>query len=326
MTSQSTIPSVQLGASGPTVGVQGLGAMAMATGYYGDTDEAESLATLHHALDRGVTLFDTADMYGEGRNEAFLSPFVRVNRDRLTIATKFGFSPNGDGSYAIDNRPAYIAAAVEASLQRLGLETIDLYYMHRRNRDTPLADSVGAMADLVRAGKVRFLGLSEVTGEELRAAHAIHPITAVQSEWSLFSRDVEPSVVPVAAELGIGFVPYAPLGRGMLTGAASGATLDKSDVRNAFPRFSDEHAAGNARLVERIGDVARARGATAAQVALAWVHSRGAAHGLTVVPIPGTRRPGRLDENLGALDVQLNAGELAALDGLSSQVQGIRLV
>jgi len=265
-------------------------------------------------------------MYGHGRNEEFIAPFVRAHRDRLTIATKFGFSPRGDGSYAIDNRPDYIARAVDASLQRLGIEKIDLYYMHRCNRDVPLADSIGAMADLVKAGKVLHLGLSEVTADELRAAHAIHPIAAIQSEWSLFSRDVEDQVVPAAAELGIGFVPYAPLGRGMLTGTVQNSALSKNDVRSDFPRFSADHTADNAQLVAVIESLARGRGVTAAQMALSRVHRRAEVHGLSVVPIPGTRKRTRLDENLDATALRLDADELAKLDALSSRVRGIRLV
>lgn len=326
MTSTQSIPSVQLGANGPRVGAQGLGAMAMATGYYGSTDEAESLATLRCALDRGVTLIDTADMYGDGRNEEFLAPFIRANRDGVVLATKFGFAPRADGAYAIDNRPDYIAEAADASLRRLGIDTIDIYYMHRRTRDVPLEESIGAMAELVRAGKVRFLGLSEVTADELRAAHAIHPIAAVQSEWSLFSRDVEEAVVPAAAKLGIGFVPYAPLGRGMLAGKVRADTFEKGDIRGVFPRFSEDHIAANARLVGVIGALARENGVTSAQIALAWVHSRAKAHGLTVVPIPGTRKRSRLDENLKALSLELDRDQLARLDDLGSQVRGMRLV
>ena len=326
MTGKITIPMATLGVDGPLVGAQGLGAMAMATGYYGATDEAESRATLDHALARGVTLFDTADMYGEGRNEEFLSPFVRANRRQVVLATKFGFFPDGRGGYVIRNEPDYIRSAADASLRRLGIDVIDVYYMHRRNRDVQLADAIGAMADLVAAGKVRHLGLSEVTGDELREAHAIHPIAAVQSEWSLFSRDVEESVVPAAAELGVALVPYAPLGRGMLTNTVDAGALSMGDVRNYMPRFAGEHADANARLVRHVADLAAMRGASPAQIALAWVHARAAIHGLTVIPIPGTRKRTRLDENLDAIDLQLSAAELLSLDPLGSAVQGVRLV
>ncbi|MBB3236839.1 aryl-alcohol dehydrogenase-like predicted oxidoreductase [Phyllobacterium endophyticum] len=328
MTSKTQIRAVKLGMNGPTVGAQGLGAMAMATDIYGATDESESMATLNHALDRGVTLIDTADMYGNGANETFLGPFVRANRDRVVLATKFGFFPHDDPAkgYFIDNRPEYIFQAAEASLRRLGIETIDIYYMHRRNRKVPLEDSVGAMADLVASGKVRYIGLSEVTGEELRLANSIHPIAALESEWSLFSRDVEESVVPAAAELNIAFVPYSPLGRGMLTGTVKATALEAGDVRNVFPRFAGEHIDANARLVSVISTLAQARGVTPAQIAMAWVHGRATVHGLTVVPIPGTRKRSRLDENLAAIDVHLTDDELKVLEPLGDAVQGIRPV
>ncbi|MGV6873197.1 aldo/keto reductase [Pseudochelatococcus sp. B33] len=328
MTSTPTkIPPVKLGANGPLVGAQGLGTMAMATGVYGDTDEKEAAATLEHALERGVTLFDTADMYGDGRGEEFVGAFVRRHRDEVVLATKFAFVLKEGTQYdfAISNRPEYIRSAVDASLRRLGVDVIDLYYMHRRDPEVPLADSVGAMADLVRAGKVKHLGMSEVTGEELREAHAIHPIAAIQSEWSLFSRDMEQTSVPVAAELGIAFVPYSPLGRGMLTGAIQSAKFDASDVRNFFPRFGEGALDANARLVAEIGKIATAHAATPAQIALAWVHARSEAHGLTVVPIPGTRKRNRLDDNLGALDVRLTAGDLDTLGRLADEVRGNRL-
>lgn len=325
---ESGIPSVSLGKNGPKVGAQGLGTMGMASGIYGATDKEEARATLESALDQGVTLFDTADMYGDGAGERFLGSFVRSHRDQVVLATKFGFVSTNDpqNPYLIDNRPEYIHQAVDASLRRLGIDYIDLYYMHRRNRDVPLADSVGAMADLVTAGKVRYLGLSEVTGDELREAHTIHPIATVQSEWSLFSRDVEQSSVPVAAQLGIAFVPYSPLGRGMLSGGVKLEKLEDGDVRRYFPRFAEDNADGNARLVQEIIRVAEARGATPAQIALSWVHSRAQAHGLTVVPIPGTRKRSRLEENLGALNIQLSASELEILERLAQSVQGIRLV
>ncbi|MFW0756314.1 aldo/keto reductase [Pseudomonas sp. H11T01] len=322
----SEIPSVQLGKDGLKVGVQGLGTMAMATGIYGATDEAEARATLERALDRGVTLFDTADIYGDGAGESFLGSFVREHRNQVVLATKFGFVKTNDerNPYRIDNSPEFIYKAVDASLRRLGIDHIDLYYMHRRNREVPLADAIGAMAELVKAGKVRYLGLSEVTGDELRQAHAIHQIAAVQSEWSLFSRDVEQSSVPVAAELDIAFVPFSPLGRGMLSGMVDAAKLDDGDVRRHFPRFADDHVQANAHLVQKIAHLATERGATPAQIALSWVHSRSQAHGLTVVPIPGTRKRNRLEENLGALDIQLTQTELAILERLAASVQGIR--
>ncbi|MDF5890241.1 aldo/keto reductase [Pseudomonas syringae pv. syringae] len=320
------VPSVLLGKDGLKVGVQGFGTMAMGTGIYGPTDETEARATLERALERGVTLFDTADIYGDGAGESFLGSFVREHRNQVVLATKFGFVKTNDEQtpYRIDNSPESIHKAVDASLLRLGIDHIDLYYMHRRNREIPLADSIGAMAELVTAGKVRYLGLSEVTGDELRQADAIHSIAAIQSEWSLFSRDVEQSSVPVAAELGIGFVSFSPLGRGMLSGVVDTTKLDEDDARRYYPRFADGHAQSNAQLVQKIAQLAEERGITPSQVALSWLYARSQVHGLTVVPIPGTRKRSRLEENLGALDVQLTQIELANLDRLAESVQGIR--
>ena len=235
MTDPTLIPATTLGADGgPAVGVQGLGCMGMSEFYtdqFSDTGEAESRATLERALELGVTLFDTADAYGYGRNEELVGPFIQAHRDQVLLATKFGLVRNADdpSDHRISNDPAYIRKAVDASLRRLGIEHIDLYYMHRRVREVPLEESVGAMAELVAAGKVRYLGLSEVSGDELREAHAVHPITAVQSEWSLFARDVERTAVPAAAELGVAFVPYSPLGRGFLTGSFSNASQLAAD-------------------------------------------------------------------------------------------------
>lgn len=317
-----SIPTVRLGSDGPAVGAQGLGCMGMSE-FYGDTDQDSARQTLEAALAAGVTLFDTADMYGRGENERFLAPFVRTHRDRVVIATKFGSVRAADGSMSVSNDPAHIRRAVEASLTRLSIEVIDLYSMHRRDPAVPLADSVGAMADLVHAGKVRHLGLSEVTGDELREAHGHHPISAVQAEWSLFTRDVERSLVPTAAELGVGVVAYSPLGRGFLTGALP-STLAAGDVRTRFPRFTGENAERNAALLHPITSIAADRGATPAQVALAWLHQRRAAHRLPVVPIPGTRHPHRLKENLAALELTLTAEELARLEPLAAHVAGDR--
>ncbi|SOB81245.1 aldo/keto reductase [Streptomyces sp. 1331.2] len=321
-----TLPTAPLGTDGPAVGVQGLGCMGMSE-FYGPTDQAEALATLDAALDAGVTLFDTADVYGFGANEELLGPFVRAHRERVFLATKFGIERRADdpAHRGVDNRPGYIRAAVDASLRRLGVDTIDLYYMHRRDPAVPLAESVGAMAELVAAGKVRHLGLSEVTGPELREAHAVHPIAAVQSEWSLFSRDVERQVVPAAAELGVAFVPYSPLGRGFLAGAfADAGQLAADDNRRSMPRFTGASAAANAALVEPVRKIAAEHGVSTAQVALAWVHQRAAVHGLTVVPIPGTRRRTRLAENIAAAGLILTAAELAALEPIAALVSGTR--
>ncbi|MER5637277.1 aldo/keto reductase [Kitasatospora sp. NPDC002227] len=321
-----TLPTTVLGTNGPTVGIQGLGCMGMSE-FYGPTDTAEALATLDAALEAGVTLFDTADIYGSGHNEELIGPFVRANRDKVVLATKFAIERKAeDPTYrGVRNDPAYIRTAVDASLRRLGVDVIDLYYMHRRNPEVPLADSVGAMAELVAAGKVRHLGLSEVTGAELREAYAVHPIAAVQSEWSIFSRDVEHTAVPAAAELGVAFVPYSPLGRGFLTGSfAAAETLSADDYRRYHPQFSGANAAGNAALVEPIGKLAEARGVTAAQIALAWVQQRAEVHGLTVVPIPGTRKRSRLAENTAAATLRLSEEELAVLEPIAGQVTGNR--
>ncbi|MFI5541509.1 aldo/keto reductase [Nocardia sp. NPDC051900] len=324
MTSTDSLPTTTLGTSGIEVGTQGLGCMGMSE-FYGPSDLTESRATLDRALELGVTLFDTADVYGSGHNEEFLSDFFGAERDRLVIATKFGIVRKADDPAfrGFDNSPAYIRAAVEGSLRRLRVDTIDLYYMHRKDPAVPIEDTVGTMAELVREGKVRALGLSEVTGAELRAAHAVHPIAAVQSEWSLFSRDVERTVVPAAAELGVTFVPYSPLGRGFLTGSFTG-TADRSDFRSTMPRFTGENAARNAELLDPLRAIAEARGITLAQVALAWVHAQAAVHGLAVVPIPGTRSRTRLADNVAAATISLTADELATLEPIASRVTGTR--
>ncbi|MGW2020125.1 aldo/keto reductase [Streptomyces sp. NPDC001927] len=324
----TTIDTVRLGGQdGPEIGVQGFGAMGISE-FYGDTDEAAARDTLDAALEAGVTLIDTADIYGSGANEEFLAPFLAGHRDEVVLATKFAIERRADDPHyrAVRNDRAYIRQAVEASLRRLGIETIDLYYMHRRDPEIPFAESVGAMAELVQEGKVRQLGLSEVTGAELREAYAVHPIAALQSEWSLFSRDVERSAVGAAAELGVTFVPYSPLGRGFLTGAFADASKDLSggDYRAHQPRFTGENAARNAALLAPVHKIAADHGATAAQVALAWVQQRAAVHGLTVVPIPGTRKRSRLLENAAATRITLTEAELAALEPIAGQVAGDR--
>ncbi|MEU1373071.1 aldo/keto reductase [Streptomyces triculaminicus] len=325
--SNETIARVTLGDGGPEAGVQGLGCMGMSFAY-GPTDETEARATLERALELGVTLFDTADMYGAGENEKFIAPFIRAHRDQVVLATKFAIdaNPENPADRVVRNDPPYIRKAVEASLRRLGVDEIDLYYMHRRNPDVPLEESVGAMAELVAQGKVKHLGLSEVTGSELRQAHAVHPIAAVQSEWSLFSRDIEDNVVPTVRELGVALVPYSPLGRGFLTGAFTdaGKELSGDDWRRTLPRMTGENAEANAALLEPVRAIAAARGVTLAQVALAWVQQRAQVHGLTVVPIPGTRKRSRLEENVGATRLELTADELAALEPVASKVAGPR--
>ena len=291
--------------------------------FYGETDDSAARATLAAALERGVTMFDTADMYGRGENERFLAPFVQAHRERIVIATKFGSVRGEDGSMSVNNDPGYIRRAIDRSLSRLGLEVIDLYYMHRHDPAVPLADSIGTMAELVTEGKVRHLGLSEVTGDELRQADAIHPIAAVQSEWSLFTRDIERTLVPAAAELGVGVVPYSPLGRGFLTGAMP-IRLPGNDIRSTLPRFTGQNARRNAELLTPVSEIAQARGASMAQIALAWLHRQAAVKNLTVVPIPGTRDPARLAQNLAALEITLTDDELVRLDPIAEQVAGDR--
>ncbi|MEV6592009.1 aldo/keto reductase [Streptomyces acidicola] len=321
------IMKVALGDGGPQVGVQGLGCMGMSFAY-GPSDAEESRATLERALELGVTLYDTADAYGAGENEKFLSPFFKAHRDEVVIATKFALSIPADDPTRriIRNDPPYIREAVEASLKRLDVEAIDLYYMHRLNQEVPIEESVGTMAELVREGKVKHLGLSEVTGSELRAAQAVHPIAAVQSEWSLFSRDIEAGVVPAASELGVALVPYSPLGRGFLTGSFSNAEKDLTDqdLRRFMPRFTGDNAAANAALLEPVRSVAESHGATPGQIALAWVQQQARVHGLPVVPIPGTRRPSRVEENAAATRIVLTDDELALLEPIAAKVAGER--
>ncbi|GGO52937.1 aldo/keto reductase [Streptomyces daqingensis] len=322
------IGTVRLGAQGPETGVQGLGCMGMSFAY-GPTDAGEARATLERALELGVTLYDTADLYGAGENEKFISPFVRAHRDEITLATKFAISldPSDPAKRSIRNDRPYIRQCVEASLRRLGVEEIDLYYMHRRDVEVPLEESVGAMAELVAEGKVRHLGLSEVTAGELREAQTVHPIAAVQSEWSLFSRDVENGVVDAARELGVAFVPYSPLGRGFLTGAFADAEKDLTgdDFRRQQPRFTGENATANAALLDPVRQVADAHGATLGQIALAWVHQQARLReGLTVVPIPGTRKRHRVEENAAATRIELSADDMALLEPIAGQVAGDR--
>ncbi|KAA0574753.1 aldo/keto reductase [Azospirillum sp. Sh1] len=288
----------------------GLGCMGMSE-FYGPTDDAQSLATLERALELGVTHYDTADMYGSGHNESLLARFLAGKRDRVTVATKFGIVRQ-PGEYArrVDTSPAYLAQACDASLKRLGVETIDLYYAHRVNPEIPVEETVGAMADLVKAGKVRALGLSEVSAATLRRAHAVHPIAAVQSEYSLWTRDVEAAVLPACRELGISLVAYAPLGRGMLTGAVNSPDqFAENDFRRIAPRFAGDNFDRNLALVEQVKALAAQKGCTAGQVALAWL----LAQGPEILPIPGTKRIKYLEENVGAAAVTLSDAEVKAL-------------
>lgn len=325
MTSEITfIPQVQLEQTGPLIGAQGLGCMGMSE-FYGETDEAESRATLERALELGVTMYDTADMYGVGANEEFLAPFIAAHRDQVIIATKFGYTrtPENPNDWSLDNRPEFIRTAVERSLKRLGVDVIDLYNMHRRDGVTPLEDSIGAMAALVAEGKVKSLGLSAVSAEELRAAQAIHPIAALQSEWSIFTRDIENDVVPTAASLGVTIIPYAPLGRGILTGQAFTRRLADADARQNFPRFSAENREANLRLVAKIDEIASAKGVTAAQLALAWLYAQSSALNVKTVPIPGTRKRTRLEENVAAVSIVLTVEEMNMLEPFAAAVQGV---
>ncbi len=313
-----------------TVSAIGFGAGALASGY-GDVDDAESLATLNRCLDLGVTFIDTADVYGGGSNERLIARLLADRRDEVTLATKFGMAGNypadrAAGRLVVRGDAAYVRQCIDESLARLQTDVVDLYYMHRRDLTVPIEETVGAMAELVRAGKVRHLGLSEVTADELRAAVAVHPIAAVQSEWSIWSRDVERQVVPTAAELGVGFVPYSPLGRGFLTGTIrSAADLSSpSDFRHTMPRFADGALEANLAVVDVVRSVAEEQLATPAQVALAWLRYRAEALGVASVPIPGTRRASRVEENLGSLSVTLTPAQLTALDAAGAAVAGNR--
>ncbi|MFG3245557.1 aldo/keto reductase [Streptomyces sp. NPDC048187] len=322
----SSMPTARLGDGGPEVGVQGLGCMGMSFAY-GPADADASRATLERALELGVTLYDTADVYGLGENERFLAPFLRAHRDDVVLATKFGLSLDhvDPTKRTIRGDAPYVRQCVEASLDRLGVDVIDLYYMHRRDVNVPIEETVGAMAELVREGKVKHLGLSEVTAGELRAAHAVHPIAAVQSEWSLFSRDIEAGVVPAAAELGVALVPYSPLGRGFLTGSVTGTDgLAADDFRRQQPRFTGDNAVANAALLAPVRALAEAHDATLGQIALAWVQQRAQVHGLPVIPIPGTRKPTRVEENTAATGIALTEDELSALEPIAEKVAGER--
>jgi len=303
-----------LGPNGPRVSAIGLGCMGMSE-FYGAHDDAESLEVLHHALDAGLNFFDTADMYGSGANEQLVGRAIRNRRDEVFLATKFGIvrDANNPQQRGISGRPEYVRGACDASLKRLGVEHIDLYYQHRVDREVPIEETVGAMADLVSAGKVRHLGLSEPSAQTIERAHKVHAITAVQSEYSLWTRDPEDGILQTCEKLGIGFVPYSPLGRGFLTGAIqSPDDFAEDDFRRGNPRFQGENFARNLALVNKVRELADAKGCTAGQLALAWV----LAQGEHIVPIPGTKRIKYLDENLGSVNVSLSGGDLAAIDAI----------
>lgn len=301
----------QLGREGPVVSAIGLGCMGMSA-FYGGRDETESVASLERAVELGITFFDTADVYGYGVNEELVGRVLASHRERVVIATKFANTWTADGQRGpVNGRPDYVRSACDASLKRLGVEVIDLYYQHRVDPNTPIEDTVGAMAELVRAGKVRYLGLSEAGPQTIRRAHAVHPITALQTEYSLWTRDPEDEILAVTRELGIGFVPYSPLGRGFLTGQIKSVDdLDADDWRRGNPRFQPANFGANLNLVTRIEQMAKRRGCTASQLALGWV----LAQGDDMVPIPGTKRRRYLEENVGAVDLTLSSAERAEID------------
>jgi aryl-alcohol dehydrogenase-like predicted oxidoreductase len=305
----------RLGKSSLVVSALGLGCMGMSE-FYGRADERESIATIHHAIDRGITLLDTADVYGMGRNEELVGRAIEKRRHQVIIATKFGIvrDPSNAGARGVSGRPDYVRQSCEASLRRLRISTIDLYYQHRVDTDVPIEETVGAMARLTEEGKVRYLGLSEAGVKTIQRAHATHPISALQSEYSLWTRDPEDGALATCRELGIGLIPYSPLGRGFLTGQIKKfEDLAQDDYRRSSPRFQGSNFQQNLELVERIRQMAAEKSCTPAQLALAWVLARGT----DIVPIPGTTKRKNLDENLGALDVSLSAADLARIEELA---------
>jgi aryl-alcohol dehydrogenase-like predicted oxidoreductase len=310
-----------LGRQGLRVGAIGLGCMGMSHGY-GGGEEGESIATIHRALDRGVTMLDTAEMYGPFTNEELVGRAIRGRRHEVVLATKFGFRiGEGGNRLGLDGSPENVRHAVEGSLRRLQVEVIDLYYLHRKDPSVPIEDTVGAMAELVAAGKVRYLGLSEVNAETLRRANAVHPIAALQSEYSVWERGIEEDILPAARALGVGLVPFSPLGRGFLAGAIAGASeLPASDFRHHIPRLDRDNAPKNARIVAALRDIAARHRVTPAQIALAWVLAQGS----DIVPIPGTRLRTHLDQNLDAAELRLTEHDLSSIGGLAALVSGDR--
>jgi aryl-alcohol dehydrogenase-like predicted oxidoreductase len=313
MTSSSSVGTRTLGRDGLVVSAMGLGCMGMSQAY-GAADREESIATLHRALDLGVTFLDTADVYGNGHNEELVGEVLATRRDEVQLATKFSLSRTESGGMAIDGRPENVRARAEASLRRLGVDVIDLYYQHRVDATVPIEDTVGAMAELVQQGKVRYLGLSEASADSVRRAVAVHPIAALQSEWSLWTRDIESEVLGVAREHGVGLVPFSPLGRGFLTGAISTPDdFGEDDFRRNHPRFTGEAFQANLALVDAVRELAAEKQVTPGQLALAWV----LAQGEDVVPIPGTKRRSYLEENVGSVAVQLSADDLARIEAIA---------
>ena len=307
----------QLGNSQLNVSAIGLGCMGLSYGYGPAVDRADGIALIRSAFERGVTFFDTAEAYGQGANEALLGEALAPVRDQVVIATKFGFR-NGDSTQGLDSRPARIREVADAALQRLRTDRIDLFYQHRVDPDVPIEDVAGAVKDLIAKGKVKHFGLSEAGAESIRRAHAVQPVTALQSEYSLWWREPEKDILPTLEELGIGFVPFSPLGKGFLTGAITEDTIfDASDFRNSVPRFAAEARQANARLVEAVTAIAGAKGATPAQIALAWL----LAQKPWIVPIPGTTKLHRLDENLGAVEVDLSSDDLAAIEAALADIK-----
>jgi aryl-alcohol dehydrogenase-like predicted oxidoreductase len=301
----------KLGKKGPRVSAIGLGCMGMSE-FYGSTDEDQSIRTIHQALDWGINFLDTADMYGIGHNEELVGRAIKNRRDKVILATKFGNVRGSDGSFkGVNGKPSYVKAACDASLKRLGVDVIDLYYQHRVDPDTPIEETVAAMADLVKVGKVRFLGLSEAAPETIRRAHSVYPISALQTEYSLWTRDVEGEILDTCRELGIGFVPYSPLGRGFLTGRIKSIDdLEEGDYRRNSPRFQGENLKYNLAIIRRLEEIAAAKQCSLAQLALSWL----LAQGQDIVPITGTKRREYLENNLKALQVQLDKQDLVQID------------